>query len=234
VVLSGADLTPLIQSCDHLEYFKVSSQGSHYRFELDNTVVEFMAMAWPSLTFLSLAVDSSPNSAVTLEGLLPFAKHCPNLTTLHLPVNETAVLCVYASDVYRIELDDSQSTLSQGANGTGSETATEIAEIGQRPPSMLRELDIGAPWVHDTAACAEFLRCVFPNLERLVAPVRYDPGSGRMYAWNKVRRLVLGEETQLPDEERDELERQLAKMAIDEDYYYEGWDSASSGDDVED
>jgi hypothetical protein len=231
VVLTGADLAPLIHSCDRLEYLKVSSQGSHCRFELDNTVVELMAIAWPSLTFLSLAVDSSPNSAVTLEGLLPFAKHCPNLTTLHLPVNETAVLYVYASDVYRVQLDDSQYTHSQGANGTGYGTG---AGTGRRAPSMLRELDIGAPWVHDTAACAEFLRCVFPNLERLIAPVRYDPASGRMYAWNKVRRLVQGGENQLPFEQRDELQRQLAKLAFDEDYYYEGLDSGSSGDDVED
>ena len=222
-VLHGTDLAPLLRLCRHLEHLEIPSQYNYrYSFEINDGTVRAMADAWRSLTFLSLAVDTSPKSTVTLEGLLPFAKNCPNLTTLRLPVDENAVLYVYASAMYRVELEGPYSKHSKRSGSS------------QRAPSMLRELDIGAPWVHDTATCAEFLRCIFPNLETLVAPGRHDHLSGRMYAWNKVVKLIQGEETPRSDEQVSQLRMQLDKMAVDEDDYYENADPGSSGDDADD
>jgi len=123
---------------------------------------------------------------------------------------------VYASAIYRAELA-----------GDGIK------------PSTLRELDIGAPWVHDTATCAEFLKCVFPALEKLAAPGRYDHGSGRMYAWNKVVKLVQERKSSASKSVEKQLlgqwgaETNDAEEAEDDDeddYYEESAWGYSSGD----
>jgi len=51
---------------------------------------------------------------------------------------------------------------------------------------------LGAPRVHDTAACAEFLRYIFPSLDEVCLPgeEEHHRSPGTAFAWSKVARLV--------------------------------------------
>ncbi|KDQ62099.1 hypothetical protein JAAARDRAFT_189472 [Jaapia argillacea MUCL 33604] len=52
-------------------------------FALENSALQAIAVAWPALKRLHLGTSGSPTiSKVTLEGIVPFAVHCPNLSYL--------------------------------------------------------------------------------------------------------------------------------------------------------
>lgn len=57
---------------------------------LNQTDIELLASSWPSLTSLKLnnhPIHHTAPSSLTLEALVPFAKHCPGLTRLRLCVD---------------------------------------------------------------------------------------------------------------------------------------------------
>ncbi|KAJ7113849.1 hypothetical protein C8R44DRAFT_929435 [Mycena epipterygia] len=63
-----------------------------FRLRLDDAFVAEMATAWPQIEELSLSRptlidESSPSSRATIPGLLAFARHCPVLHTLRLPLS---------------------------------------------------------------------------------------------------------------------------------------------------
>ena len=141
-----------------------------------------MANAWPNIKHLFLDPAHSPNSTVTLEGLVPLAKHCRHLTEVGIGLNVNIIHIVYASVMYVHELSmDTVSDTGSTAEGQSSQGGCPVVT-----------LNLGVPWVHDTAACAELLRCIFPSLEELYLPgnEQYDHPSGTMFAWRRVARLV--------------------------------------------
>lgn len=59
--------------------------------EIDNGMIESIALACPNLTSLVLSGAATGKPRTTLAGLLPFAKHCPQLTRLTLAFDATSV-----------------------------------------------------------------------------------------------------------------------------------------------
>ncbi|KAJ6611235.1 hypothetical protein B0H10DRAFT_1953196 [Mycena sp. CBHHK59/15] len=67
-----------------------------FRICLDDDFVEAMAMAWPcvaDITFDSKYVEGepSPPPSVSLTDFSAFARHCPDLHTLRMPINATNI-----------------------------------------------------------------------------------------------------------------------------------------------
>ena len=68
---------------------------SYHLFKLDNDFVEAAAKAWPHLCILQLGHGGwgwgGQSTNVTLAGLIPLARHCPDLTKLCIVVDATVV-----------------------------------------------------------------------------------------------------------------------------------------------
>ncbi|KAJ7175222.1 hypothetical protein C8R43DRAFT_599790 [Mycena crocata] len=87
--ISGTQLRPLF-TFKHLQSVTLCTPVG---FDLDDGTLEDLAQAWPELK--SLTIDANEwvhlPSRVTLAALLPFARHCPHLSSLHLALNATVV-----------------------------------------------------------------------------------------------------------------------------------------------
>jgi len=200
-----------LQNVPALEYLHIICPPSQrLSIKLANGDVMRMANTWPGIKHLFLDPAHSPDSTVTLEGLIPLAKHCSHLNELGIGLNVNITHIVYTSAMYVHEF-----STEAGSTARGQETQKECP---------MTTLDLGTPRVHDTAACAEFLRCIFPSLDEV-----YPPGEeehpGTAFAWSKVARLVkelgsigAGGAAETYSDVSDES---------DEDYY---WDSEECGE----
>lgn len=223
VVVRNDDVIPILGNCSQLRSFKVTCPHStpdlSVVFELTNEILTFIAdqgERWSSpLEHLTLdPSQTSPSGRITLEGLVPLGQSCPNLTTLEIGLNTEITHYVYASAMY---LDELQGGL----------------------PSNVTHINLGAPLVQSTAACAEFLRCVFPKLESVSVPSHssakdiFDPSGARMFAWSKVTKAVkessaVGEGGKpVPDPSVKEVDTVMSSFNDDEDGYY--YDSQEEG-----
>lgn len=61
-------------------------------FDIDDAMVQDMAVAWPKINKLSLIGDVTPlDSEISLAGLMPLAEHCPKLKSLTLAFDARSV-----------------------------------------------------------------------------------------------------------------------------------------------
>ena len=208
-VVSFDTLTSLRNMSD-LEYLHVICPPSqHLNIELANSDVLRMANAWPKIRHLFLDPAHSPDSTVTLEGLIPLAEHCRHLTEVGIGLDAKITHIVYTSAMYVHELS--------------------AASLQECPVTTL---DLGAPRVHNTAACAEFLRCIFPSLEDVRLPADGQCDHGRTFAWSKVARFVkeLGSTGVIGGD--TETQEQVVFDDNDDDYYMDSEDEENDGDEL--
>ncbi|KAJ8495086.1 hypothetical protein ONZ51_g1908 [Trametes cubensis] len=85
--LDASVLEPLF-SCPELTELELNS----FFIKLDDELIRLLATAFPRLQSLRLMppYNAGRISEVTLEGLLPLFRHCPDLTHLAVPVNASA------------------------------------------------------------------------------------------------------------------------------------------------
>ncbi|KAF7979196.1 hypothetical protein HWV62_43124 [Athelia sp. TMB] len=123
----------------NLEYVWINACIS---FEnMDNTLIHDMACAWPHLRELDLGSTSCWGlpSHVTLEGLLEFCKHCPELSSLGLTMD---------------------------ASSTAPPPPTPDLEASNPHMEALR-LGNSKIGVNQVRAVSRFLRRIYPNLSEL-------------------------------------------------------------------
>jgi hypothetical protein len=203
-----------LQNVPALEYLHIICPPSQrLSIKLANGDVMRMANTWPGIKHLFLDPTHSPDSTVTLEGLIPLAKHCSHLNELGIGLNVNITHIVYTSAMYVHEF-----STEAGSTAKGQETQKECP---------VTTLDLGAPRVHDTAACAEFLRCIFPSLDEVYPPgeEEHHNSPGRAFAWGKVARLVK-ELGSIDAGGAAETHSDVSDDS-DEDYY---WDSEECGE----
>ncbi|KAJ6541061.1 hypothetical protein DFH09DRAFT_929338 [Mycena vulgaris] len=84
-LVHGRQLRPLFV----LANLRTVSLSTPVGFDLDNATVSELAHAWPNLETLQFGASDFVHvpSRVTLAGLLPFARHCPLLHTLEIPLD---------------------------------------------------------------------------------------------------------------------------------------------------
>ena len=135
-------------------------------FDLTDTEIKDMAMAWPNLEVLSYwqYQYKSPEALVTtvpkpsLRGLLWLATHCPKLYSLTFPFHSSRGAVE--------DLTENEMALGEGHN--------------------LRLFDVGFSEIECAEEVAKFIKRVFPNLTLLVFIV----GRPKSEQWEKVRELI--------------------------------------------
>ncbi|KAJ6540881.1 hypothetical protein DFH09DRAFT_1396058 [Mycena vulgaris] len=161
----AAVLQPLL-AFTNLSKVKVSLPGSTF---LDDTFVEAMAMAWrhiEELSFRRPTFNGAPPSEVTFPGLTAFARNCPALHTLSMPL----------SAAFPPDWDHS---------ARSAHTQTTL--------SHLHVLD--SP-IDDAFPVAAFLSCVFPGIsliEMAEFEEDYDdvpPDATWEPKWQEVKKLL--------------------------------------------
>ena len=164
-------LRPLL-AFPNLEYVWINACIS---FEnMDNTLIHDMACAWPHLRELDLGSTSCWGlpSQVTLEGLLQFCEHCPELCSLGLTMNASAT----APLPHMPE--------SQSAN-----LHMEALQVGNSRTG-----------IEQVNAVARFLRRIYPNLHHLSC-YKEDGTVGWLLirvAWLMVGDIVTSDENENP------------------------------------
>ncbi|KIK95995.1 hypothetical protein PAXRUDRAFT_32685 [Paxillus rubicundulus Ve08.2h10] len=100
---------------DHLCRLESDSTG----LVLDDHLLDDMAKAWPMLEHLSITNSRSRTPCkATLNGLVPFPKHCPHIATLWLPLDAREVpVPASATDASR---DESQPSEISGPTSVAS------------------------------------------------------------------------------------------------------------------
>ncbi|KAJ7174786.1 hypothetical protein C8R46DRAFT_1252861 [Mycena filopes] len=108
-------------------------------FDLDDTMVEKMASAWPRMEILQLSPDRSCRLVprITIEGIYAFATHCPHLEHLAIAFDATV-------------------TLDLQINGAARVTQRRLLTL------VVEHLPIEEP-----LRVAKFLRTLFPRLRTL-------------------------------------------------------------------
>ena len=120
------------------------------RFDLDDAVLERVARAWPHIEVLELGPGTQGDTRVTLAALVPFARHCPHLHTLGIPLDAPLELLPAELRGTRQEVEES------GAGGTTTSVHVQ---------HTLRRLKVGRARISDSEGeVAEFLPRLFPRL----------------------------------------------------------------------
>ncbi|KAJ6541062.1 hypothetical protein DFH09DRAFT_1322913 [Mycena vulgaris] len=88
-LVSGPQLRPLLVLTNVSRVCLAPPVG----IDLDNEIVLELAQAWPHLKSLRFGASDYAHvpSRVTLDGLLPFAEHCPHLYLLQIPLDASVV-----------------------------------------------------------------------------------------------------------------------------------------------
>jgi hypothetical protein len=129
----------------------------HVSLNLDDSFIRDLALALPRLEHLEL----NSGARVTLQGLIPLAKSCPDLNTLTLAVD------------------------TWGASHYQSRPGEGI----QNKSLQLWDADSSIPF--DTIFIASFLSDVFPKLENIISSGTYeDDGSVAITRWQEVQDLI--------------------------------------------
>ena len=165
-IIDITTLRPLFQLI-HLTSLKLETRCT---YALDNAAMEEIALAWPRLETLDLSIRECGweiPSKVTLPGLVPLLRHCPNLVLLGVVVDATL--------------------LPSGASA-------QLPGAGVRNMS-LESLWLADSKITRPAMVASFLSAVAPNIEQIVSwntPL-LSGRSGKdkyMKRWKEVERLV--------------------------------------------
>ncbi|KAK7044476.1 hypothetical protein R3P38DRAFT_2878972 [Favolaschia claudopus] len=131
---------------------------------LDDTIVADLAQTWPHLSELSLLASSYVNhrSRITLQGLLPFAQHCPHLYSLSLPLDATSSAWP-------------QKLIASEADGSAGRRVQQT--------SLLQMIVMRSP-IADPLHVAGFLSSVFPKLNNILTDqhIRGDAGEAEVEA----------------------------------------------------
>lgn len=167
-IIDIATLRPLFQ-LKRLTSLKLETLCT---FDLDDAAIKEIAMAWPRLETLDLSIRECGweiPSKVTLPGLVPLLRHCPNLALLGIVVDAT-VLPAAASTTTRL--------FGAGVRNTSLESLW-LADSKITRPSLV----------------ASFLSAVAPNIEQIVSwntPLLSGRDGKDKYQrrWREVERLV--------------------------------------------
>ncbi|TFK32394.1 hypothetical protein BDQ12DRAFT_502547 [Crucibulum laeve] len=121
------------------------SLKSTYRFMLDNTDLGFMAVAWRNIQELVIGDFHSNWGSelhITLDGLLPLTRYCPDLEILGISLQGVTTSA---------NLDEARKKI------TGS-TCRKV-----------KTLTLGSSTIEDPISVAEYLAAIFPNLTWIMA-----------------------------------------------------------------
>ncbi|OBZ69057.1 hypothetical protein A0H81_11277 [Grifola frondosa] len=135
--IHSLDFHPLLV----LHYLEVVDITPRFELDLDDQLMEALASAWPRLRVLRFRTDSGWNRSqlrMTLNGLIPFAKHCPELLVLGV---------VFNADSSSLPVD------------------SYVMPGGSYSHSKLSRLDVGVSTVlpRDKYQVAMFLSGLFPH-----------------------------------------------------------------------
>ncbi|KAF8294528.1 hypothetical protein DL93DRAFT_2234272 [Clavulina sp. PMI_390] len=194
-------LKALFAKNPRLEYFHVECSAESCIPALKNSEIVTIAASALNLTHFYQDPLRSPFSHLTLDGLIPFARYCPNLWSLGIGLSIKSVQFAYAKEIYATELE----------NG---------------PASKVEELNVGAPWVLDSAAIASALRAIFPAVHLVQLPdekcYEVDMAAGHCFGWSKVVKHVktLSENKTSPETSAEGGSNMLLeRLTIDESDY---------------
>ncbi|KAJ7121986.1 hypothetical protein C8R43DRAFT_1032749 [Mycena crocata] len=142
-----------------------------YGIDLDDTFLAKMATSWPRLQKLDLSPRCQPARYVpqiTLAGLIPLAQHCPQLASLALVLDGTAVADPHAKE--------------KPGGGVSNRSLVELQVV---------ESPLSSP-----GAVASFLSAIFPNLQRVSTREEMERNAlaveweDNMFNWEVVSSLV--------------------------------------------
>ncbi|PFH47527.1 hypothetical protein AMATHDRAFT_67573 [Amanita thiersii Skay4041] len=202
-------LKPLL-NCPNLNSFELVHDNP---ILITQAEVEVLAEAWPNLE--TLILNNEPVfincSTLTLEALIPFAKHCPRLRHLGLFINASTLGHEYCS------------------TPTSSVSPSKRARVGYDGPAFksLKKLSMGVSPISDEKGVALFLSTLCPVDCRVEAGVTWDEKAPvgfhlaraievRCGRWMHVEELLPGMvELRLQERERTrELERENEDLKI--------------------
>ncbi|KAJ7148305.1 hypothetical protein C8R46DRAFT_1231311 [Mycena filopes] len=161
-------------------------------FNLDDACVHVMAKAWPCIETLTLAPSYSYDavswctSGVTLHALEALARNCPELTSLDLTLDATAV--------------------AMGPVGLSPPS----------PHHSLEFLNVGRSSVTAVPETAGFLYRLFPNLKLRPLKTRWDNSvdlDGRKRRWHRVEETIEGLRAEA--QQRDDLNPRRISKQVD-------------------
>ena len=128
------------------------------------------ARSWPHLRELDMDLEHSSCTLATLQGLVPFARHCLRLHSLQIGLQPKHVNTVFNRELYEQEHPDESA-----------------------PVCKLIYLNVGCPSVYGSTAVSTFLSTIFPMLQRLECP---NPSGfelfseGDYFVWSQVVRMI--------------------------------------------
>ena len=132
-------------------------------FAVTNELLRDLALAWPSITHLSLDPKNGAKSRVSLHALRDFAQLCPKLEVLGIGLDPDVDHFVAATeiDLYNAEAAAAVATAESGG-----------ADVVVERRATLKSLNVNAPRLANAneAITAEFLMTIFPNLEHIAIP----------------------------------------------------------------
>ncbi|KAF8299957.1 hypothetical protein DL93DRAFT_579516 [Clavulina sp. PMI_390] len=210
------DMYTLLSRVPLLEYFHIGCSPKTFVPALKNPDIPIITLSIPNLSHFYLDPLRSPFSKITLDALISFPRSIPKLVTLGIGLDLEMAHFVNASAKYMVEL--------QAVS-----------------PSKVKSLNVGAPWVQDSGASAEFLRTIFPDLRQVTLPnekqYEVESVSERCFAWNKVVQYV--EDSGKGAKSVEILAGMTRKLSVgqiadsddDADYYYDS--GADEDEDVE-
>ncbi|OJT07756.1 hypothetical protein TRAPUB_1348 [Trametes pubescens] len=168
--LDVAEALEPLYACPHIDILHIRTPS----LVASAHALQGIAHAWrlASLSLVSNYYSPTAKSRLTLEGLIPLARHCPDLRELELPVSADAV--------------------------PDSETLAQLLPAPSR--CALRSLAVFDAAIEDAHAVADFLARVFPAISVLqhVCTAEgadwFDTYDSETHdRWATVRRLLLGE-----------------------------------------
>jgi hypothetical protein len=122
--------------------------------------IEELAEKWPSLETLMLNNEPAfiNNASLTLEALLPFAKHCPRLRHLGLFINASTVGQIY------------------NGTPTSSVSPSKRARVPRDPPRFksLKRLSMGVSPISDVNGVTLYLSSICPTACQVESGVTWD------------------------------------------------------------
>jgi hypothetical protein len=158
---------------------------------LSDDFLDRAARSWPYLQDLDLDQRHSTQTLVTLQGLVPLARYCPQLRSLQLGIQPRHIHTVFNAELY----------MQESMEGPGN-------------TCVLTYLNVGCPPVYSADAVAAFFSALFPNLRCIERPNSANSdlySRGDYFVWSQVVRAV-----QERDRDLDNLARMLRTQDLTE------------------
>ncbi|KAF8604111.1 hypothetical protein BDV93DRAFT_121327 [Ceratobasidium sp. AG-I] len=115
-------------------------------------------------------LEHSSCTLATLQGLVPFARHCWKLQSLQIGLQPKHVNTVFNPELYEQEHPDESAAICR-----------------------LVYLNVGCPSVYGSTAVSTFLSTIFPMLQRLECPnpLGFESfNEGDYFVWSQVVRMI--------------------------------------------